>query len=110
MIRLLCAIVLSLTAVPGLLAQDWRDVDNNGIAYNCELVDALTEEYGDENIMRSDIDGLTSVSQLLDNLFFDCLDDPPTEDEMEYVLVLYDKVSHEWGCARVQHSDGRLVR
>lgn len=97
MIRLLCAIVLILTAVPGLLAQDWRDVDNNGIAYNCELVDVLTEEYGDENIMRRDSGEVTSLAELLDDLFFDCLDNPPTEEEMEVIVVLYDKVSHEWG-------------
>lgn len=95
--KLMAVALVWLVTLGPALAQDWRDIDGNGVAYNCELVETLSSEYGEENIRRTDGGEVTSLAELLASLFFDCLDDPPSEDEMEVVWVLYDKVSHEWG-------------
>ncbi len=72
MLRLVCTLIIMLSAMPTALAQDWQDVDDNGIAYNCELIETLVDKYGDENIER-DHGLFTTLADWIDDLFFDCL-------------------------------------
>ena len=54
MSRFLFATML-LLMIPGLAAaQDWRKDPASTSSYNCDVVDAMVEEYGSENFLRSD--------------------------------------------------------
>ena len=70
--KITIAVLICLVLASTVLAQDWRDVDNNGTGFDCDLVDTLVEEYGEENILRADVDDFTSLAEFLDMLFPAC--------------------------------------
>ena len=109
----LALLVLTLLAAP-LMAQDWRKDPASTRSYNCDVVDAMAEEYGSENFLRSDAGEITALSEFLFSLFPEC----PSGDEaataesdatdshikelieskgVESILVLVENTTLEWG-------------
>ena len=73
-IFILCILAL---LVPSGLAQDWQlddDDDGSGDQYNCDLVRAVVDNYGDEEIMQTSRNTYASVASLFDTFFPKCFD------------------------------------
>ena len=82
MFKLICFLMLMLTTVP-TLAQDWRDIDNNGTGFDCDVVDAIVADFGDEPVIRRSERSFVSVAELLDAFFPSC-EHEPIDDISEY--------------------------
>ncbi len=114
MSRYISALMLILMLTGLAAAQDWRKDPASTRSYNCDLVDALAEEYGSENILQSDSGEVTALTEFLFTLFPECPrwdDIPATErvaadgrlaeliesDELEGIRVLVENTTLEWG-------------
>ena len=111
--KLLAALTILFLIASAVAAQDWRKDPASANSYNCDLVDALAEQHGSENILKSDSGDVTALSDFLFSLFPECprwgdvaLDDDISNshiaelvasEAMETIVALYDLVSHEWG-------------
>lgn len=112
--RLIYAMMLALM-LPGLAAaQDWRQDSASESSYNCDLVDALAEQYGSENILQTEAGEVTTLSEFLIALFPECprWDDSTAEepvpaegriaelvesDDVDTIRVLVEGAMLEWG-------------
>ena len=52
--RLVAVLVILLAAIGSVFAQDWRIDEENGLRYNCELVNALIADFGEEMMIRTE--------------------------------------------------------
>ena len=79
---MLVILILALLATSGF-AQDWRlDDDGSGDQYNCELVHAVVEEYGDENLLQTSRTTYATVASFFDTFFPACFDRDEVDDEV----------------------------
>ncbi len=102
--KLIAAAIICLAALGAVSAQDWRSDEDGGKQFNCELVNALKAKAGAESLIRTEAGEQQSLAGFLDYLFPPCarqdslrLAELIDSEEEEWVVVLYDKVSHEWG-------------
>ncbi len=79
--RGLAIVIFFVLLAPGL-AQDWHYDEKTEMNYNCELVNRLYDEYGEETFMMKDADFVRSFGDFLVMLFALCL---PEDDR---VIVL----------------------
>ncbi|MCY4021265.1 MAG: hypothetical protein OXG39_17800 [Chloroflexi bacterium] len=79
--RGLAIVICFVLLAPGL-AQDWHYDEKTEMNYNCELVNRLYDDYGDEIFMMKDADFVRSFGDFLVMLFALCL---PEDDR---VIVL----------------------
>ena len=114
MSRYISALMLILMLTGLAAAQDWRKDPASTSGYNCDLVDALAEDFGSENILQTDSGEVTALSEFLFSLFPECprWDDVPASerlaedgrlaelieaDELESIRVLVENTTLEWG-------------
>lgn len=103
--KLIAVALICLAALGAVSAQDWRsDDDERDMLYNCELVNALKDEAGAESLMRTEEGEQQSLAGFLDHIFPECvpwdslrLAEMMDSEEEQWIVVLYDKASHEWG-------------
>jgi len=102
--KLIAAAIICLAALGAVSAQDWRSDEESGRLFNCEVVNALKAKAGGESLMRTEAGEQRSLAGFLDYLFPPCarqdslrLAELIDSEEEEWIVVLYDKVSHEWG-------------
>ena len=121
--RLLLAVMMAALVMGAASAQDWRDDDDSNTRYNCDLIDTLAAEYGNEHLLQMSENKFASLSDFLEILFPACSEDAIEQaaatvaevdaaaetdagadavaesdaEDMKVVVVLYDKVLHEWG-------------
>ncbi len=102
--RLMAVLAVLLTIVCAVSAQDWRSDDDNDMQFNCEVVSALKDKAGAKSLIRTEEGEQQSLAGFLDYIFPACtrqdslrLAELIDSEEEEWVVVLYDKVSHEWG-------------
>ena len=96
--------MILLAAIGSVSAQDWRIDEENGLRYNCELVNALIADFGEEMMIRTESGAQQGLADFLNYLFPLCAEQESerlTEliesDEEKFVVVLYDEVQHAWG-------------
>ena len=101
---LIVAVIVWLSAAGLVSGQDWRSDAENRFDYNCTLVNALAQEAGAEGLMRTEAGDQQSLAEFLDYYFPGCeqqenprLTELIASDEEEWIVALYDRVSHEWG-------------
>ncbi len=76
------ALILSLwlVLVVGAAAQDWQDDDETNTRYNCDVVRAVIDEYGDQDLLQTGPVSYASLAAFLDTLFPKCLEKAAAED------------------------------
>ena len=73
--RLLLAVMMAALVMGAASAQDWRDDDDSNTRYNCDLIDTLAAEYGNEHLLQMSEDKFASLSEFLELLFPACSED-----------------------------------
>lgn len=101
---LVVVLVFLLAIIGSLSAQDWVMDEENGLRYNCELVNALVADFGEEKLIRTGSGAQQGLADFFNYLFPLCVEqerDRLTEmiesDDERVIVVLYDKVKHAWG-------------
>lgn len=102
--KLIVVTIVCLAVLGAVSAQGWRRDDENDNLYNCELISTLKDEAGAESLMRTEEGDQQSLAGFLDHMFPECVQQESLRlaeliesEEEEWVVVLYDRVSHEWG-------------
>ncbi len=86
--KLIAALIIVSLAASAIAAQDWRDIDDNGSAFDCDLADRVAAEFGDESIIRQPGDVYIPLSQLLDWMFPYCEHEPNADAGTEIANLL----------------------
>ena len=105
--KLLVILTIWLFALSTASAQDWRNDDDTNTRYDCEVIDTLIAEHGDELLFKYDGDSTLTLREFMEPLFAECQEpaasdtdaepaaetDPPAADaEMETVILEDDKI------------------
>lgn len=102
--KLIAVAMICVAALGVVSAQEWQYDEENDLNYNCELISTLKDEAGAESLIRTEEGEQQSLAGFLDYVFPVCtrsdslrLAELIDSEEEEWIVVLYDKVSHEWG-------------
>ena len=102
--KLFAVAMVCLAALGAVAAQDWRTDEENGLRYNCGLVNALVADFGEEAMIRTKSGARQVLADFLNYVFPLCveqdrgrLSEMIESDEERIVVVLYDEVKHAWG-------------
>lgn len=102
--QLIAAVIVCLAASGLVTGQDWRSDADNEFEYNCELVNTLAQAAGAEGLMRTEAGDQQSLAEFLAYVFPGCerqgsprLAELIESEAEEWIVALYDRVSHEWG-------------
>ena len=72
--------LLLILVVSAAIAQDWQDDDQTNTRYNCDVVRAVIDDYGDQDFLQTGPDSYASFAAFLDTLFPKCLEKVTDKD------------------------------
>ena len=101
-------LMICLFAVSWASAQDWQADDELTARYNCDLVHALIEDYGDQNILQTAPNSFVSLSNFLDSLFPKCLERQIDDDAAALAATQTETAINESGDVLAVLEEGEM--
>ena len=81
--KLLVILTIWLFALSTASAQDWRNDDDTNTRYDCEVIDTLIAEHGDELLFKYDDDSTLTLRGFMEALFAECQEPAASDTDAE---------------------------
>ncbi len=102
--KLIAVAMICMLAVYAAAAQDWQSDGANENQYNCALINALIDGYGEQDLIEDDAGEHQSVAEFLRALFPACESEPSGRlaelveaEDPALIRVLVEGAALEWG-------------